>query len=194
MDAITVTGPAPFDGLGSVPNSMRFACHFIIDVRVRPGYIDGRGQLSKCCWTCCDHFMVANHNGLIFPRPRWWCYYSWSHPIQTKYLTHWGRATQICVSKLTIIGSDNSLVPSHYLNHCWNIVGWTHRNKLQCNLNGNSYIVIQGNIFEYGVWTIAAILCVALMCWIRTSMGLNYPTCWFNGECVKNTHKIYMSV
>ena len=29
--------------------------------------------------------------------------------IQT--LTHWGRVTHICVSKLTIIGSDNGLSP-----------------------------------------------------------------------------------
>ena len=29
----------------------------------------------------------------------WWC------------LTHWGRVTHICVSKLTIIGSDNGLSP-----------------------------------------------------------------------------------
>ena len=27
-------------------------------------------------------------------------------------LTHWGRATHICVSKLTIIGSDNGLTPA----------------------------------------------------------------------------------
>ena len=27
------------------------------------------------------------------------------------YLTHWGRVTHICVSKLTIIGSDNGLSP-----------------------------------------------------------------------------------
>ena len=26
-------------------------------------------------------------------------------------LTHWGRVTHICVSKLTIIGSDNGLSP-----------------------------------------------------------------------------------
>ena len=26
-------------------------------------------------------------------------------------LTHWGRITHICVSKLTIIGSDNGLLP-----------------------------------------------------------------------------------
>ena len=27
------------------------------------------------------------------------------------HLTHWGRVTHICVSKLTIIGSDNGLSP-----------------------------------------------------------------------------------
>ena len=37
-------------------------------------------------------------------------------------LTHWGRVTHICVSKLTIIGSNNCLPPSHYLNQCWDIV------------------------------------------------------------------------
>ena len=45
-------------------------------------------------------------------------------------LTHWGRVTHICVSKLTIMGSDSSLspglpAPSHYLNQWWNIVNWT---------------------------------------------------------------------
>ena len=34
-------------------------------------------------------------------------------PLSTIYplLTHWGRATHICVSKLTIIGSENGLSP-----------------------------------------------------------------------------------
>ena len=53
-------------------------------------------------------------------------------------LTHWGRVTHICVGNLTIIGSDNGLSPSHYLNQCWNIVNWTLRNKLQWNSNRNS--------------------------------------------------------
>ena len=60
-------------------------------------------------------------------------------------LTHWGRVTHICVSKLTILGSDNGLSPSHYLNQCWNIVNWTLENKFQWNVNRNSYIFIQEN-------------------------------------------------
>ena len=36
-----------------------------------------------------------------------------SSPFVTRllYLTHWGRATHICVGKLTTIGSDNGLLP-----------------------------------------------------------------------------------
>ena len=46
-------------------------------------------------------------------------------------LNHLGRVTHICVSKLTIVGSDKWLVAwsaqSHCLNQCWNIVNWTRR-------------------------------------------------------------------
>ena len=77
-------------------------------------------------------------------------------------LTHWGRATHICVGKLTIIGSDNGLspwpVPSDYLNQCWNIVHWTIGNKFQCNVNRNWYIFIKENPFENVVWKMSAIL------------------------------------
>ena len=41
--------------------------------------------------------------------------------------THGGRVTYICVSKLTIIGSDNDLMPSRQ--QCWDIVYWTLRKK-----------------------------------------------------------------
>ena len=53
-------------------------------------------------------------------------------------------------------------MPSHYLNHCWNIVNLTLGNKLQWNLNRNEYIFIQDNAFENVVWKMAAI-----------SLGLN---------------------
>ena len=78
-------------------------------------------------------------------------------------LTHWGRVTQICVSKPTIIGSDNGLSPGRrqdiiYLNQCWNFVYWTLGNKFQRKLNPNSYIFKQENAFENVVWERAAIL------------------------------------
>ena len=69
-------------------------------------------------------------------------------------LNHWGRVTHICVRNLTIIGSDNVLSPSHYLNQCWNIVNWTLRNKLQWN----SYIFVEENAFQNVIWKMTAIL------------------------------------
>ena len=79
-------------------------------------------------------------------------------------LTHWGRVTHICVSKLTIIGSDNGLSPGrrrgHYLNQWWNIVNSNLRNKLQWNPRQNSFIFIQkmhlklsvkGRLFSLGL-------------------------------------------
>ena len=36
-----------------------------------------------------------------------------------KLLTHWGRVTHICVSKLTIIGSDNGLSPGRRQTIIW---------------------------------------------------------------------------
>ena len=77
------------------------------------------------------------------------------------YLTHWGRVTHICVSKLTTIGSDNGLSPGWsqaiYLNQCWNIVNSNLRNKLQWNFKGDLYSFIQVNAFENVVWKMAAI-------------------------------------
>ena len=42
---------------------------------------------------------------------------------QRCFKTHWGRATHICVGKLTFIGSDNSLSPGRRLAIIWTIVG-----------------------------------------------------------------------
>ena len=48
--------------------------------------------------------------------------------------------------------------PSHYLNQYWNIVNLTLRNKLQWNVNWNSYFFIQRNACENVVCKKAAIL------------------------------------
>ena len=84
----------------------------------------------------------------------------WISPqeISLPVLTHSGQVTHICISKLTIIGSDNGLLPgrrhSHYLNQCWDIVNWTFGNKIQWQFNHNSNIFIQEN----GVCEMASIL------------------------------------
>ena len=43
--------------------------------------------------------------------------------VTTGHLTHWGRATHICVGKLTIIGSDNGLSPGRRQAIIWTNAG-----------------------------------------------------------------------
>ena len=43
--------------------------------------------------------------------------------LMTIFLTHWGRVTHICVSKLIIIGSDNSLSPGRRQAIIWTNAG-----------------------------------------------------------------------
>ena len=72
--------------------------------------------------------------------------------------------THACVSKLTIIVSDNGLLPgrrqvkSNYLNQCLNIVNGALGNKLQTNHSRNLHIFVQDNVFENVVRKLAAIL------------------------------------
>ena len=49
-------------------------------------------------------------------------------------------------------------MPSQSLNQCWNIVNLTLGNKLPWNVNLNSYIFIQENLFENVVRKMAIIL------------------------------------
>ena len=70
--------------------------------------------------------------------------------------------THICVSKQSVIASDNGLSPgrrqSHYRNQCWNTVNSNLRNTFQWNLERNSNIFIQENVFESVVCEMASIL------------------------------------
>ena len=83
--------------------------------------------------------------------------------------------------------------PSHYLNQCWNIVHWTLRNKLQWNVNRNSYIFIKKNPFENVDWKTAAILsrpqCVKPVIKSTETNSLKYKSKYFNflpTKCIKN--------
>ena len=73
---------------------------------------------------------------------------------------HWDWVTHICVSKLYHHWFRWWLMPSHYLNQCWDIVNWALRNKYQWNFKRNSckYIFVQQNAFENVIWKNAAIL------------------------------------
>ena len=74
-------------------------------------------------------------------------------------LTHWGRVTDICVSILTITGSDNGLSPGRRETIIWTddgiaLIG-ALGSKLQWNLNRNLYSFIQENEFVNVIWKLA---------------------------------------
>ena len=80
-------------------------------------------------------------NGLFVHWSRGWGVSSFSERLVVIGRIHWGRIMHICVSKLSIIGSNNGLSPG-----------------LQWHFHRNSYIFIQGSPFENVVWKMAAIL------------------------------------
>ena len=55
-----------------------------------------------------------------------------------KQLTHWGRVTHICISKITIIGSDNGLSPGRRQTIIWTNVGILFIGPLGTNFNETS--------------------------------------------------------
>ena len=59
-------------------------------------------------------------------------------------LTHWGRVTHICVSKLTIIGSDNGLLPD------WRqAIIWTNAGILLIRISQTNFSEILSKIHKF---------------------------------------------
>ena len=67
------------------------------------------------------------------------------------WLTHWSRVTHICVSKLTIIGSDNGVAPGRRQAIIWTSAGilliQTLGTNFNENLRWNSCIFIQETMY-----------------------------------------------
>ena len=93
-------------------------------------------------------------------------------------LTHWSRVTHICVSKLTIAGSDNGLSPGRRQAIIWTNAGiMLIRPKLQWNFNRNYNVFIQENEFENVVCEVAAILSRPQL--VKICFGNYMPECCF---------------
>ena len=86
-------------------------------------------------WFTCELQWNVNQYRTIFMQENEFEYVIckvWAILFQPDVLTLWGWVTHICISKITIIGSDNDLSPGrHYLNQCWNIVNWTPRTNFK---------------------------------------------------------------
>ena len=66
--------------------------------------------------------------------------------VQHKVLIHWGRVTHRCVSKRTIIGSDNGLSPSRR-----QAIIWTYAGILSIQLSGTNFseILTEIDVFSF---------------------------------------------
>ena len=95
--------------------------------------------------------------------------------ISFRTLTHRDRVTHICVSKLTIIGSDNGLSPGRcqaiISNQCWNIVNWVLRTNF-------SEILIEVQRFSFKKMRLK----MSSENWRPFCIGLNVLTLYFTGH------------
>ena len=62
--------------------------------------------------------------------------------INVNMLTQWGRVTHICISKLTIIGSDNGLSPGRH-----QAIIWTNAGRLLIGPSGTNFSEILIEIY-----------------------------------------------
>ena len=89
--------------------------------------------------------LMSLYNSLIFPYIMY-CVQVWGSAYEThlRHLTHWGRVTHICVSKLTIIGSDNGLSPGRR-----QAIIWTNSGILLIRTLGTNFSEILGEIHSF---------------------------------------------
>ena len=73
-------------------------------------------------------------------------YNDWKRLVSKLFLTHWGWVTHICVSNLTIIGSDKGLLPGRR-----QAIFWTNAGILLIGPMGTNFseILIQIRIFSF---------------------------------------------
>ena len=86
-------------------------------------------------------------------------------------LTHWGRVTHICVGKLTIIGSDNGLLPERR-----QAIIWTNAGILLIGPLGTNFNEILIEIQTFSLKKIRLKMSSAKCCSFR--LGLNVLTHW----------------
>ena len=106
------------------------------------------------------------------------CVNLWSHTL----LTHWGQVTHICISKVTIIRSDNDLLPGRRQAIIWTNAGLLLIRPLgitSMKLNWNLYSLIQENAIVIRI--LAAIL--------SRPQRVNMPACTGETDVPHRCHK-----
>ena len=117
-------------------------------------------------------------------------------------LTHWGRVMHICVSKLTIIGSDNGLSPDRHQAIIWTNAGILLIGPLGTNF---SEILIEILTFSFKKMRLKVSsakrrpFCLGLNVLMHSDLWVFVPTCccfieltlftsscdaWYHGDCI----------
>ena len=118
---------------------------------MRTGWTSDIDQYSKTCYQTvtqtCDHispdakitywtFNIGTFSIIRSVRSQQMC----------SYLTHWGRVTHICVSKLIIIGSDNGLSPDRRQAIIWTNTGILLMGPLETNFSGILFAIYKFSV------------------------------------------------
>ena len=130
-------------------------------------------QVMAWCRQATSHYLKQCWPGSMTPNGvtrGHWVNVSVPHFLITQSLAHWGRATHICVGKLTIIGSDNGLAPGRCQAIIWTSAGISLNGPLGTNFN-ETLIWIQHFHSRKCIWK----------CRLRNGVHLSQP------QCVDNT-------
>ena len=92
-----------------------------------------------------------------------------SHIFGDRFLTHWGRVTHICISKMTIIGSDNGLSPDRRQAIIWTNAALLSIGPLRTYFNENLIKIQQFSLTKMHVKMSSAK-------WLPSCLGLNVLT------------------
>ena len=107
-----------------------------------------------------------NSHGINLVSPDYLGFSTWWVKLVQLWLTHWGRVTHVCVSKLTIIGSDNGLSPGRR-----QAIIWTNAGILLIRTLGTNFSEILVEIHSF--WFSKIHLKMASAKWRLFGLGLN---------------------
>ena len=117
-------------------------------------------------------------------------------------LSHWGRVTHICVSKLTIIGSYNGLSPSQVLQRAvsklTNFQIWIWHNDTMPMSNTIYMLLINWKMvislcFKQYLYPVLVVKNVFPIHTTRVAGIINWPSWWKEMECNNNKKSEYTS-
>ena len=125
---------------------------------------------SNYCWYRNLNSFLNNERGLCY------CYYLMKTQHHEVSITHWGQVTHICVSRLTITGSDIGLSPGRR-----QAIIWTNAGILLIRTLGTNFSEILGEIHSFSFSKMH--LKISSATWRLFGLGLNelsYQLLWNN--------------